>query len=355
MARRIALALALCLGSPVLESAVLGSSRGSGFGLGSTAVAQEQQHTVRSGQSLGRIAARYRVRVQDLAGANDLPVSAQLREGQVLRIPVAGYHYVRTGETLSTIARRRAVGVRELAQANRLRDDATLRPGQRLLLPGQVAEEEREEAASRWGRPRRPGVVSLVRVSTRERLSLRVLDSRGRPRSAARRRVGHLLRHRRTGGEHLPSSRLLELLVRVSDHFGGRAIHVLSGYRPPGGHTEESSHHTDGSAIDLRIPGVPNRDLRDFLRTLPDVGVGYYPNSSFVHFDVRSRSAYWVDRSGPGESPDYVRDRTARENVDEEEAIEAREQARRPSAESEPEPEEAAEAEPSGVAEVTGA
>lgn len=354
MARRIVLALALCLGSPVLESAALGSSRDSGFGFGSTASAQEQQHTVRSGQSLGRIAARYRVRVQDLAGANDLPVSAQLREGQVLRIPVAGYHYVRTGETLSTIARRRAVGVRELAQANRLRDNATLRPGQRLLLPGQVAEEEREEAASRWGRPRRPGVVSLVRVSTRERLSLRVLDSRGRPRSAARRRVGHLLRHRRTGGEHLPSSRLLELLVRVSDHFGGRAIHVLSGYRPPGGHTEESSHHTDGSAIDLRIPGVPNRDLRDFLRTLPDVGVGYYPNSSFVHFDVRSRSAYWVDRSGPGESPDYVRDRTARENVDEEDAIEAREQARRPATGTEAEPEEAGEAEPS-TAEVTGA
>lgn len=301
-----------------------------GVAFESTVAAQESEHTVRSGQSLGRIAARYLVRVQDLAGANDLPISAQLREGQVLRIPVAGYHYVRTGETLSTIARRREVGVRELAQANRLRDTATLRPGQRLLLPGQVAEEERAEAASRWGRPRRPGVVSLVRISTRERLSLRVLDSRGRPRSAARRRVGHLLRHRRTGGEHLPSPRLLELLVRVSDHFGGRAIHILSGYRPPGGHTEESSHHTDGSAVDLRIAGVPNRDLRDFLRTLPGVGVGYYPNSSFVHFDVRSRATYWVDRSGPGEAPEYVRDRVAREQVDEDEdAIEARERTRR--------------------------
>jgi uncharacterized protein YcbK (DUF882 family) len=292
--------------------------------------AQEATHTVRRGQSLGRIAQRHRIRVQDLAAANDLPVSAELQEGQVLRIPENGYHYVRTGETLSTIARRREVSVRDLARANRLTETSTLRPGQRLLLPGHVAVEEREQAASRWGRPRRPGVVTLVRIATRERLTIRVLDSRARPRSAARRRIAHLLRHRRTGGEHAPSSRLLELLVRVSDHFGGRPLHILSGYRPPGGHTEESSHHTDGSAVDLRVQGVSNRDLRDYLRTLPQVGVGYYPNSSFVHLDVRSRATYWVDRSGRGEAPEYVRDRAARERVDEDEdAIEARERSAR--------------------------
>lgn len=297
----------------------------------SMATAQEAQHTVRTGQSLGRIAARYRVRVQDLAGANDLPVTTQLREGQVLRIPTRGYHYVRTGETLSTIARRREVSVRDLARANRLSESATLRVGQRLLLPGQVAIEEREAAAARWGRPRRPGVVTLVRPATRERISLKLLDPRGRPRSAARRRLAHLFRHRRTGAEHAPATRLVELLVRISDHFGGRPVHILSGFRPAGGHTEESSHHTDGSAIDLRIQGISNRDLRDFLRTLAGVGVGYYPNSSFVHFDVRGRSAYWVDRSGRGEAPDYVRDRRARELVDaeaEEDSIEASEQAR---------------------------
>ncbi|MCA9612968.1 MAG: LysM peptidoglycan-binding domain-containing protein, partial [Myxococcales bacterium] len=247
----------------------------------SSVVAQERQHTVRSGQSLARIASRYRVRVQDLAGANDLSVSAQLREGQVLRIPVDGYHYVRSGETLSTIARRREISVRDLARANRLSESATLRVGQRLLLPGQVAEEERDRAAARWGRPRRPGVVTLVRPATRERLSLRVLDSRGRPRSGPRRQLAWLLRHRRTNAQTPPDTRLLQLLVRISDHFGGRPIHILSGFRPAGGHTEESSHHTDGSAIDLRIQGVSNRDLRDFLRTLPEVGVGYYPNSSF--------------------------------------------------------------------------
>lgn len=37
------------------------------------------------------------------------------------------------------------------------------------------------------------------------------------------------------------------------------------------------------------------------------MGVGYYPRSTFVHLDVRDRSAYWVDRSRPGQAPQYQR------------------------------------------------
>jgi len=52
---------------------------------------------------------------------------------------------------------------------------------------------------------------------------------------------------------------------------------------------------------------VPNTELRDYLRgNLKKVGVGYYPNSSFVHLDVRKdRSAFWIDYSGPGERSVY--------------------------------------------------
>ena len=47
--------------------------------------------------------------------------------------------------------------------------------------------------------------------------------------------------------------------------------------------------------------------LRDYLRrNFQKVGVGYYPNSSFVHLDVRKdRSAFWIDYSGPGERAVY--------------------------------------------------
>jgi hypothetical protein len=40
-----------------------------------------------------------------------------------------------------------------------------------------------------------------------------------------------------------------------------------------------------------------------------DTGCGYYPNSSFVHVDVRQPGTghvAWIDASGPGEPPHYV-------------------------------------------------
>ena len=58
--------------------------------------------------------------------------------------------------------------------------------------------------------------------------------------------------------------------------------------------------------FDMRVTGVPNEVLRDHCRTYKNVGVGYYPNSLFVHFDVRSKSTFWVDLSKPGEAPKYV-------------------------------------------------
>lgn len=276
----------------------------------------ERQHRVRPGQSLARIARRYRVSVQDLAAANQLAVTANLREGQTLIIPERGVHYVRSGESLSTIARRRNTTVRALLRANRLRPNARLQLGQRLVLPGHDSIEERERAEARWGRPRHPGVVRLFRVATRERARMRLVDSRGRVRAGPRRRLAHLMRHRGTGRQTLPHRRLVQVLTQISDHFGGREISILSGYRPPGGHTEEESRHVSGRAMDIRVRGVPNRALRDYARTLDRVGVGYYPNSTFVHVDVRERSAYWVDRSGRGEAPDYVRDRAERERID---------------------------------------
>jgi hypothetical protein len=62
-----------------------------------------------------------------------------------------------------------------------------------------------------------------------------------------------------------------------------------------------------GLACDIHIEGVANTELRDYLRrSFQKVGVGYYPNSSFVHLDVRKdRSAFWIDYSGPGDRAMY--------------------------------------------------
>ncbi len=95
---------------------------------------------------------------------------------------------------------------------------------------------------------------------------------------------------------------LLSRLQRVANRFPGKTIEIISGHRPD---ARKTSRHHHGRALDMRVVGVSRETLRDFLRTLPETGVGYYPNSYFVHMDVREDKGYWVDRSGPGEKPDY--------------------------------------------------
>ncbi len=207
---------------------------------------------------------------------------------------------------MARIARTNDVSLRDLMRVNRLRRGAALSVGQRLVLPGHERTQT-PEAAQEWGEPRSPGVVEFARIDVGERARIRLFDRRGRVRTSAVRRLKRLLRHRRSGATRTPPTRLLRLLTRVSDHFGGRTIYIVSGHRPAGGHTRTSSRHVGGHAVDFRIQGVPNTTLRDFCRSLDQVGVGFYPNSSFVHLDVRDRSAYWVDRSGPGEAPSYER------------------------------------------------
>jgi hypothetical protein len=98
-------------------------------------------------------------------------------------------------------------------------------------------------------------------------------------------------------------------LTKVSDHFGGRTIEIISGYRPyRKGQWTRNSRHNHGKAIDFRVVGVPNAALRDYCGRFERVGVGYYPNSYFVHLDVRKRKTRWVDYSRPGKRPVYAKD-----------------------------------------------
>jgi hypothetical protein len=67
--------------------------------------------------------------------------------------------------------------------------------------------------------------------------------------------------------------------------------------------------HSSGRAIDFRVEGVKNEDVVAYCKSLGDTGCGFYPNSSFVHVDVRDAGAghvSWIDASGPGETPRYV-------------------------------------------------
>lgn len=95
---------------------------------------------------------------------------------------------------------------------------------------------------------------------------------------------------------------LLVRLQKLANHYPGKILEIVSGYRPD---ARDSSRHHHGRALDLRVAGVTRESLRDFLRSFEETGCGYYPNSFFVHMDVRDQKGYWIDRSGPGEPADY--------------------------------------------------
>jgi hypothetical protein len=124
----------------------------------------------------------------------------------------------------------------------------------------------------------------------------------------------------RSPAEWLPRIRVVQprlvwLLQSIADAFPWKPIHIYSGYRPaydekhrPGAWTHASLHGM-GRALDIKVLGVPNAQVFQVCRKLGDVGCGFYPNSPFVHVDVRKPGtghALWIDVSGPSEAPKYV-------------------------------------------------
>jgi uncharacterized protein YcbK (DUF882 family) len=179
---------------------------------------------------------------------------------------------------------------------------ATLRVGQRLQLPGYSAQVKASKARNTVLN----GLVTLERPASKETLRVRLFDKAGKPDPKARQRLARFLRDRENDEGRRPHIRLMRVLSYVADHFNGRTIIVVSAYRSVGNGNNGASRHASGEAIDIRVEGVPNEVLRDYCLTLSKVGVGYYPRSSFVHVDVRSKAVYWVDWSRPGEPPLYL-------------------------------------------------
>ena len=89
--------------------------------------------------------------------------------------------------------------------------------------------------------------------------------------------------------------RLFETVVRAAEKFHARYVEVVSGFRAPkyqlmlrkkGHEVARDSQHPRGTAVDFRVAGVPTKILLRFVRSLHLGGVGYYPESKFVHADV---------------------------------------------------------------------
>ncbi len=100
----------------------------------------------------------------------------------------------------------------------------------------------------------------------------------------------------RDGLSHEVHPRLMALAYRIVREFRVPHLWLISGYRDG----SATSRHGQGRAMDIVAPGVSNAQLARFARRLGFTGVGEYPNSGFVHVDIRARSYFWVDSSSPG-------------------------------------------------------
>ncbi|MBI4702433.1 MAG: LysM peptidoglycan-binding domain-containing protein [Deltaproteobacteria bacterium] len=264
------------------------------------APAEPRVHTVQRCQKLGSIAKRYRVSVAALRNANGLGARDKIRPGQRLVVP--------DPDDLDGTARRLASGAPEPQSPS----GPPSAPGEEAAPKPPTSDAPRAAPApgtklaaswKRWARrPRRRGYVQLYSLHSVGWTGYAV-DKRGRVRPEAKQAFSQVLA---TGdGKRIAiHPRLVALVAKVSDTFGTRPIRVVSGYRIES--AAVGSRHRVGRAIDLVVESVPNTALCDYVRTLDKVGVGYYPNSHFVHLDVREQWTYWIDRSGPGEPPRYV-------------------------------------------------
>jgi uncharacterized protein YcbK (DUF882 family) len=108
--------------------------------------------------------------------------------------------------------------------------------------------------------------------------------------------LNHVLRDHRTGEVHTMAPSLFDLVTALRGRLEtNTTVSVISGYRSPAtnaalhAHSEGvASHslHMLGEAMDLRIAGVDLDRIRDAALSLQRGGVGFYPQSQFVHVDI---------------------------------------------------------------------
>lgn len=136
--------------------------------------------------------------------------------------------------------------------------------------------------------------LSLYGVATGERLE-QTYFANGRYNAAALRRISHFLRDWHAGETISIDPRTIDILFALQSQLGGsRALHILSGYRTARTNAwlaattsgvARNSLHIQGKAVDLYVPGVGTDRLRQMALALRAGGVGYYPQSGFIHVD----------------------------------------------------------------------
>lgn len=158
-------------------------------------------------------------------------------------------------------------------------------------LPAMAAEGPKPEARD----------IKLYNLHTGEKVKVCYFEE-GRYVEESLHAINHLLRDFRTGEVVAIDRKLLDGLYFLSKRLKrDETFEIISGYRSPAtnshlrqttGGVAKKSFHMLGQAVDIRMGGVSTADLKKAAASLRIGGVGYYPKSAFVHFDI-GPIRYW--------------------------------------------------------------
>ena len=165
-----------------------------------------------------------------------------------------------------------------------------------ILLVG-ARPQAREVSSQRTSSPdSHDHLLLLYNTHTAERID--IVYRRGEayiPEALAK--LDFLLRDHRTGDVRHFDPRMYDILSDLTASVGrpGGEIDIVCGYRTSSTNESLRAHttrvarnslHIQAEAIDLRMPGIDTRKLRKAALALARGGVGYYPNSDFIHLDI---------------------------------------------------------------------
>src|SRR5690242_10399034 len=131
------------------------------------------------------------------------------------------------------------------------------------------------------------GDISLRAENLNEEVTVHIYKDDGSFDDAALAKLDELFRCAKTGEVRAVRPELYEQLSRIYDHFGGKQVVLVSGFRFA---ERNSSRHYHASAMDIKIPGVPLTTLYHYAETLDagGMGMGIYPTGGFIHVDFRA-------------------------------------------------------------------
>lgn len=146
------------------------------------------------------------------------------------------------------------------------------------------------------------GNISVRAENLGEEVTVNIYKADGSFDEASLAKLDDIFRCVQTGEVRAVRPELYEMLSRIYDHFEGKQVQLVSGFRFA---ERDGSRHFHASAMDLRVKDISYRDVYTFATTLDTghMGLGIYPTGQFIHFDYRAPgepSYRWTDYSGHG-------------------------------------------------------